>query len=116
MFDVIDKIMNLDIGNRGIAHLYEPARARSGGEALCKSAAEVFMKLQPGDTVFLLTGSLTRAWVSPEIGENDGPMGTGALAGAVQGVQVRSDDLHRRISAEENRSHCSNGRPQRSDI
>ena len=83
MFAVIDKIMNLDIGNRGIAHLYEPARARSGGEALCKSAAEVFMKLQPGDTVFLLTGSLTRAWVSPEIGENDGPMGTGALAGAL---------------------------------
>lgn len=83
MFDVIDKIMNLDIGNRGIAHLYEPARARSGGGALCKAAAEIFMQLQPGDTVFLLTGSLTRAWVSKEIGENDGPMGTGALAGAL---------------------------------
>lgn len=83
MFDVIDKIMNLDIGNRGIAHLYEPARARIGGEALSKAAAEVFMQLKPGDTVFLLTGSLTRAWVSPEIGENDGPIGTGALAGAL---------------------------------
>lgn len=83
MFDVIDSIMNLDIGHRGIAHLYEPARARSGGGSLSKAAAEVFMELQPGDTVFLLTGSLTRAWVSPAIGENDGPMGTGTLAGAL---------------------------------
>ena len=29
MFDLIDRIMNLDIGNRGVTQLYEPARARS---------------------------------------------------------------------------------------
>ena len=30
MFDVIDRIMNLDIGNRGGDKLYAPARARAG--------------------------------------------------------------------------------------
>jgi hypothetical protein len=29
MFDRIDRIMNLDIGNRGVEHLYAPARARN---------------------------------------------------------------------------------------
>lgn len=82
MFDIIDKVMSLDIGNRGIGRLYEPSRAKAG-QALCKAAAEVFMTLQPGDTVFMLTGSLTRGWVSQAICENDGPMGTGALAGAL---------------------------------
>ena len=83
MYDVIDKVMSLDIGNRGIAYLYEPARVRAGGKAICQAAAEIFMNLKQGDTVFLLTGSLTRGWVSPAIGEDDGPMGTGALAGAL---------------------------------
>lgn len=83
MYDVIDKVMSLDIGNRGIAYLYDPARARVGGKAICQAAAEVFMNLKQGDTVFLLTGSLTRGWVSKAIGEDDGPMGTGTLAGAL---------------------------------
>ncbi len=84
MLNVIDKVMSLDIGNRGIASLYDPARARVGGKPICQAAAETFINnVKQGDTVFLLTGSLTRGWVSPAIGEDDGPMGTGALAGAL---------------------------------
>ena len=82
MFDRIDRIMNLDIGNRGVEHLYASARARNG-EALCAAAARPLTALDAGDTVIIITGSLTRAWVSPTIGETDGPVGVAALARAL---------------------------------
>ena len=82
MFDRIDRIMNLDIGNRGVERLYEPARARNA-EALCAAAARPLTALAAGDCVILITGSLTRAWVSPKIGETDGPVGVAALARAL---------------------------------
>jgi D-glutamate cyclase len=79
MFELIDRIMNLDIGKRGVDKLYQPARARSE-EPLCAAAARQLTNLAPGDRVALITGSLTRAWVSTKIGETDGPVGTAALA------------------------------------
>jgi hypothetical protein len=79
MFDTLDRIMNLDIGKRGVDRLYEPARARSK-EALCAAAARSLTKLAAGDRVILITGSLTRSWVSVKIGETDGPIGAAALA------------------------------------
>jgi hypothetical protein len=79
MFDILDRIMNLDIGKRGVDKLYGPARARSE-EALCAAAARSLTKLAAGDRVILITGSLTRSWVSVKIGETDGPVGTAALA------------------------------------
>jgi D-glutamate cyclase len=79
MFDILDRIMNLDIGKRGVDRLYGPARARSQ-EALCAAAARSLTKLAPGDRVLLITGSLTRSWVSIKIGETDGPIGAAALA------------------------------------
>lgn len=79
MFDTIDRIINLDIGKRGVDKLYEPARARSN-EPLSAAAARPLAKLTVGDRVVLVTGSLTRPWVSMEIGETDGPVGTAALA------------------------------------
>jgi D-glutamate cyclase len=82
MFDILDRIMNLDIGKRGVDKLYEPARARSD-EALCAAAARSLTKLAAGDRVVLITGSLTRPWVSTKIGETDGPVGTAALARAL---------------------------------
>jgi D-glutamate cyclase len=82
MFDLLDRIMNLDIGNRGVDKLYAPARARSS-EALCAAAARSLVQLAAGDRVILITGSLTRAWVSTRIGETDGPIGTTALARAL---------------------------------
>jgi hypothetical protein len=82
MFDRLDRIMNLDVGNRGVEKLYEPARARNA-EALCAAAARRLTTLATGDCVILITGSLTRSWVSPEIGETDGPVGVAALARAL---------------------------------
>jgi hypothetical protein len=79
MFDTVDRIMNLDIGKRGVDKLYEPARSRSE-EALSSAAARKLTKLAAGDRVILITGSLTRPWVSMNIGETDGPVGTAALA------------------------------------
>jgi hypothetical protein len=79
MFDLIDRIMNLDVGKRGVDKLYDFARARSD-EALSAAAARHFVNLSTGDCVFLITGSLTRPWVSMNIGETDGPVGTAALA------------------------------------
>jgi hypothetical protein len=82
VFDLIDRITCLDMGQRGVAGLYEPARARNS-EALCAAAARPLAGLSRGDTVVILTGSLTRANVSPEIAENDGPMGVAVLARAI---------------------------------
>jgi hypothetical protein len=82
MFDTIDRIMNLDIGGRGVDKLYEPARARSA-EPLCAAAARHLAGIAAGDCVVLVTGSLTRPWVSLEIGETDGPVGVAALARAL---------------------------------
>jgi hypothetical protein len=82
MFETIDRIMNLDIGKRGVDQLYAPARARSD-EPLCAAAARQLVNVTAGDRVLLITGSLTRPWVSPTIGETDGPIGVAALARAL---------------------------------
>ena len=79
MFDTVDRIVNLDIGKRGVDKLYAPARARCD-EPLSAAAARSLTKLAAGDRVLLVTGSLTRPWVSMKIGETDGPVGTAALA------------------------------------
>lgn len=82
MFETIDRIMNLDLGKRGVDELYKPARARST-EPLCAAAARHLANLGAGDRVVLVTGSLTRPWVSLEIGETDGPVGVAALSRAL---------------------------------
>ena len=79
MFDIVDRIVNLDIGKRGVDKLYGPARARCD-EPLSAAAARSLTKLTAGDRAVLVTGSLTRPWVSMKIGETDGPVGTAALA------------------------------------
>jgi hypothetical protein len=81
-FDLIDRIVCLDVGGRGVAGLFEPARALVNG-SLSLAAANQLAQLQSGDTVFIITGSLTRASVSPEIAENDGPIGSAVLARAL---------------------------------
>jgi D-glutamate cyclase len=82
VFDLIDRITCLDIGRRGVAGLYEPARARND-EALCAAAARPLAGLSRGDHVIILTGSLTRSNVDTGIAENDGPMGVASLARAI---------------------------------
>jgi len=82
MFDLIDRIVGLDIGGRGVAGLYDSARALVRGP-ISGAAARPLAGLQPGEHVFLLTGSLTRATVDPSIAENDGPIGVAVLARAI---------------------------------
>lgn len=80
--DRLDRLVNLDIGNRGIEPLYAAARAQQGG-SLVGAAADMLLNVPEGGTVVLTTGSVSRAWISPEIGENDGPSGAAALARAL---------------------------------
>ena len=82
MFELIDRIVALDIGGRGVAGLYAPARALLD-RPICLAAAETLAGLRAGECVFLITGSLSRATVDRSIAENDGPIGVAALARAI---------------------------------
>lgn len=78
----LDKLVSMDVGGRGVEHLFEAARARQGG-SLVGAAAEALLAVPDGATIFLTTGSVSRAWISPEIGENDGPAGAAAVIRAL---------------------------------
>ena len=52
-FNLIDRIVCLDVGGRGVAGLFEPARASIGGGSLTEAAARHLMSLQAGDHVFV---------------------------------------------------------------
>ena len=80
--DRLDRLVNLDLGERGVEPLYEAARARTGGP-LVGAAAEALLAVPEGATVIATTGSVSRAWISAEIGENDGPSGAAAVIRAL---------------------------------
>ena len=82
IFELIDRIVSLDIGARGVSGLYEPARALVDAP-ICQVAARALATLEAGDRVFILTGSLSRATIDNSIAENDGPVGVAALARAI---------------------------------
>jgi hypothetical protein len=82
LFDLIDRIVSMDMGQRGMGPLYAPARARAS-EPLCVAAARHLTNLNRGDSVVFLTGSIVRGWVSPTIAETDGPVGVAAMARAL---------------------------------
>jgi D-glutamate cyclase len=78
----LDRVVNLDIGGRGVEHLYDSAIA-STGSPLTAQAAQLLSQIKDGDTVVITTGSVSRSWISPTIGENDGPAGGAVLARAI---------------------------------
>lgn len=78
----LDRLVNIDIGQRGVEALYEAARLRLGGSPI-GAAADHLAALPTGATVLMTSGSVTRSWISPTIGENDGPAGLAALARAL---------------------------------
>ena len=78
----LDQLVNIDMGERGVEHLFEAARALQGG-ALIGAAADALMAVPEGGTVILTTGSVSRAWITPDLGENDGPSGAAAIARAL---------------------------------
>ncbi len=78
----LDRVVNLDIGNRGVEALYEAARGQHG-TPLVGAAADALLAVPEGGTVIVTTGSVSRAWISPAIGENDGPSGAAAIIRAL---------------------------------
>ncbi len=80
--DRLDRLVNLDIGNRGVEPLFRSARTQSG-TSLAGLAAEALLAVPEGGTVIATTGSVSRAWISGAIGENDGPSGAAAVIRAL---------------------------------
>lgn len=80
--DRLDRIVNIDIGGRGVEHLFAAERERTG-TPLIEAAARYLTGIRDGDTVVVTTGSVSRSWISPEIGENDGPAGAAAIVRAI---------------------------------
>ncbi|WP_343563615.1 glutamate cyclase domain-containing protein [Kiloniella sp. b19] len=78
----LDQLVNIDIGERGVEHLFLAAREAQGG-SLVGAAADALLSVPRGGTVFLTTGSVSRAWITPDLGENDGPSGAAAVARAL---------------------------------
>ncbi len=79
MYDVIEKLINIDYNDRKVDHLYAALRPQYE-KPIIESIADEICALQKGDYVFLSTGSITRTWVTPRIAETDGPLGTAVLA------------------------------------
>lgn len=80
--DRLDALVSLDLGGRGVEQLYRAARERQGG-SLVGAAADALMNIPEKANVFVTTGSVSRAWISPTIGENDGPAGLAAVVRAL---------------------------------
>ncbi len=80
--DRLDRLVNLDVGNRGVEPLYLASR-NLAGQPLVGAAAAALLSVPEGGTAILTTGSVSRAWISAAIGENDGPSGAAAVARAL---------------------------------
>lgn len=80
--DRLDALVSLDLGGRGVEHLYRAARERQRS-SLVGAAADALAAIPERANVFVTTGSVSRAWISPTIGENDGPAGLAAIVRAL---------------------------------
>ncbi|CAJ0779997.1 hypothetical protein LMG19083_00607 [Ralstonia psammae] len=78
----LDALISLDLGGRGVEGLYKAARERQG-QALVGAAADALASIPEKANVFVTTGSVSRAWISPTIGENDGPAGLAVIVRAL---------------------------------
>jgi hypothetical protein len=77
----IDHLITLDLNRRGvISILYEAARASAGTPLVLKAAQKLSDNLERGSLVLFATGWPDRPWISPTIGELDGPPGAALLA------------------------------------
>jgi hypothetical protein len=80
--DRLDRLVNIDIGGRGAEKLYDATRAKLG-VPLARAAAEKLAAVPESSLVLMTTGSVSRAWISAEICENDGPAGVAVVARAL---------------------------------
>ncbi|MBC7226825.1 MAG: DUF4392 domain-containing protein [Thermoflexales bacterium] len=77
----IDRLITLDINRRGVIRaLYQAARARIGSPLVLAAARALIQAISPGDVVLIATGWPDRPWITPDIGELDGPPGAALLA------------------------------------
>ena len=80
----VDRLVSVDLSARGfITILHEEATKLNGGQPLCLTAArELERRARPGGHMVIATGLPIRGWLTPEMAENDGPIGAAALARA----------------------------------
>jgi len=79
--DDIDRLITLDINRRGVIKiLYQAAREKMGEPLVLRASKALAKALSPGSIVLIATGWPDRPWVTPEIGELDGPPGAALLA------------------------------------
>jgi hypothetical protein len=77
----IDRLVSVEINGRGIiGELYAAARALAEGPLCLEAAARLLQRVRNGSVVILATGLPTYPWFA---GEQDGPVGTAALARAL---------------------------------
>ncbi len=80
----IDRLITLDINRRGVIRtLYRAAREKMGKPLVLAAAEALTEGVVPGSVVLIGTGWPDRPWVTPEIGELDGPPGAALLARAL---------------------------------
>jgi len=79
MYQKLDEVINIDYNNRGIHYLYDVNKELYDVPVMEK-AVNLINKIEENKFIFLTTGSVTRSWVSTNIGETDGPLGTAVLA------------------------------------
>ncbi len=80
--DRLDRLINIDVGGRGVEHLCDAARALQK-TSLVGAAAEALLAVPERATVLVTTGSVSRAWISTAVGENDGPAGAAVIIRAL---------------------------------
>lgn len=121
IYEGIDRVACLDVGGRGITGLYLPARER-GTAPLCYEAVRRLADVGRGDYVFIITGSLSRAQVSSEIAENDGPLGAAAMARALSigrgaiPVLLTDEPIREKVAAVAGFAGCNVLRPEQAAV
>lgn len=82
--DTLDRLVTIDLGGRGaITTLHAAARRISKGPLTTTAALALVQACSPGAVFAVCTGFPVRPWISPAIGETDGPPGAAALSWAV---------------------------------
>lgn len=88
--NLLDGAMSMDFGGRGVVSaLYRAVREAAGEPLTLKAARVLTHALAPGRVAVLATGFPVRPWISPAIGETDGPPGVAGMARALSvGLQA----------------------------
>lgn len=80
----VDRLITMDVNMRGlVGGLYEAARNHVDGPLTYLATKALRDNVRSGDIVIIATGFPLRSWISPNIGESDGPPGAAVLARAI---------------------------------